>query len=152
MDRFGRENENIRLSLPTKRPIFSWTEHGKTPQSPMNPTVKRRIDLQVALRQLKKRKGSTVSFLTREDNSRDLLGNFHKDKSVWIRAKRRVLQCIASGYQFPCALQLKCGAFLKKSNADFVKSTMKRKTWMPRTQSKVLDTSNAIAQHFNYHE
>jgi len=33
-----------------------------------------------------------TSFLTRKDNSRDLLGKFHKDKSVWIRASWRVLQ------------------------------------------------------------
>jgi len=67
--------------------------------------VKKRIDLQVSLQQLKIHTGTTANFLTREDNSRDLLGKFHKDRSVWIRARRRVLQCLS--YQFPCALQLK---------------------------------------------
>jgi len=36
----GRGSENIRWSLPTNRPIFSWTDNGKTYQSPMNPRVK----------------------------------------------------------------------------------------------------------------
>jgi len=71
----------------------------------MNPTVKKRIDLQVSQQQLKIHTGSTANFLTREDSSRDLLGTFHKDRSVWIRARRRVLQCLS--YQFPCARQLK---------------------------------------------
>jgi len=41
----GRQSENIRWSLPTNRPIFSWTSNRTTHQSPMNPTVKQRIDL-----------------------------------------------------------------------------------------------------------
>ena len=69
--------------------IFHWTDQGITHRSPMNPTVKKRIDLQVSLQQLKTQKGGTANFLTREDNSRDLLGKFHKDRSVWIRARRR---------------------------------------------------------------
>jgi len=71
----------------------------------MNPTVKKRIDLQVSQQQLKIHMGSTANFLTREDSSRDLLGKFQMDRSVWIRARRRVLQCLS--YQLPCALQLK---------------------------------------------
>jgi len=39
----GREFENIRWSLPTNRPIFSWIENRKTHRSPMNPTVKKRL-------------------------------------------------------------------------------------------------------------
>ena len=97
----GRQSENIRWSLPTNRPIFYWTDKDIT----MNPTVKKRIDFQVSQQQLKIHSGSTANFLTREDSSRDLLGKFHKDSSVWIRAGRRVLQC--PFYQFPCALQLK---------------------------------------------
>ena len=73
----GRQSENIRWSLPSNRPIFHWTDQGTTHRSPMNPTVKKRIDLQVSLQQLKTQKGATANFLTREDNSRDLLGNFH---------------------------------------------------------------------------
>jgi len=101
----GRQSEYIRWSLPTNRPIFSWTENSLRHQSPMNPTVKKRIDSQVSWQQLKTQTGSTAKFLTREDNSRDLLGKFHKDRSVWIRARQRVLQCLS--YQFSCALQLK---------------------------------------------
>jgi len=78
----GRQSENIRWSLPTNRPIFSWTENDTTHRSPMNPTVKKIIDFQVSRQQLKTRTGSTANFLTREDNSRDLLGKFHKDRSV----------------------------------------------------------------------
>ena len=73
----------------------------------MNPTVEKRIDLQVSLQQLKIQTGSTANFLNREDNSRDLLRKFHKDRSV----RRRVLQCLS--YQFPCALQLKQWGILK---------------------------------------
>jgi len=92
-----RQSENIRRSLLTNRLIFSWTENGTTHRSLMNPTVKKRIDLQVARQQVKTPMGSTANFLIREDNSRDLLGKFHKDRSVWIRATRRVLQCRGSG-------------------------------------------------------
>jgi len=101
----GRQSENILWSLPTNRPILYWTDKGTTHCSPMNPTVKKRIDFQVSLQQLKIHTGSTANFLIRDDNSRDLLGKFHKDRSVWIWARRRVLQCLS--YQFPCALQLK---------------------------------------------
>jgi len=78
----------------------------------MNPTVKKRIDLQVARKQLKIQTGSTANFETMEDSSRDLLGKFHMDKIVWIRARRRVLQRLS--YQFPCALRLKMWGILKE--------------------------------------
>jgi len=78
----------------------------------MNPTVKKKIYFQVSRQQLKTHTGSTANFLTREDNSRDLLGNFHKERNVWIRARRRVLQCLS--YQFPCALQLAQWGILNK--------------------------------------
>jgi len=105
----GRQSENIRWSLPSNRPIFYWTDNGTTHRSPMNPTVKKRINLQVSQQQLKIRTGSTANFLTKEDSSRDLLGKFHKDRIVWIRSRRRVLQCLS--YQCPCALQLKQWAY-----------------------------------------
>ena len=115
-------------SLPTNRPIFYWTDNGTMHRSPMNPTVKMRIDFQVSRQQLKIHTGSRANFLTREDNSKDLLGKFHKDRRVWIRARRRVLQCLS--YQFPCALQLKrwgilnevkcrlCEKYYKENNRD----------------------------------
>jgi len=88
----GRQSENIRWSLPTNRPIFYWTDNGTTHRSPMNPTVKKKIDLQVSQQQLKIHTGTTANcYLTREDSSRDLLGKVHKDRSVWIRARRRVI-------------------------------------------------------------
>jgi len=37
----GRQNENIRWSLPTNRPIFSWNDNGTTHSSPMNPRSKK---------------------------------------------------------------------------------------------------------------
>jgi len=46
----------------------------------MNPTIKKKIDLQVSQQQLKIHTGSTANFLTREDSSRDLLGKFHNDR------------------------------------------------------------------------
>jgi len=86
----GRLSENIRWSLPivTNRPIFFLTDNGIT--HPMNPTVKKRIDLQVS----RIHTGSTANFLTKEDNPRDILGIFHKDRSAWIQARRKVLQCL----------------------------------------------------------
>ena len=60
----GRQSENIRWSLPTNRPIFYWTDNGTTHRSPMNSTVKKRIDLQVSQQQLKIHTGSTANFLT----------------------------------------------------------------------------------------
>jgi len=98
----GRQSENIRWSLLTNRPIFYWSDNGIMHHSPVNSTVKKRIDLQVPH---KINSGSTANFLTREESSRTLLGKFHKDRSVWIRARQRVLQCLSC--QFPCALQLK---------------------------------------------
>jgi len=41
----GRQSENIRWSLPTIRPIFSWTDNGTKHQSPMNQTVKKKSTL-----------------------------------------------------------------------------------------------------------
>jgi len=120
----GRQSENIRWSLSTNKPI-SLTENGTSHRSPMNPTVKKRIDLQVARKQHKSHTGSTANFLTREDNSRDLRGEFHKDRSVWIRARRRVLQCIA--YQFPCALQLKKWGILKQVKCRLCEKYYKEK-------------------------
>jgi len=80
----GRQSEIIRWSLQTDRPIFYWNDNDITHHSPMNPTVRKRIDSQVSQQQLKIHSGSTANFLTREDSSRDLLGKFHKDSSVWI--------------------------------------------------------------------
>jgi len=148
----GRQSENIRWSLPTNRPIFSWTENGTSHRSPRNPTAKKRIDLQVARKQPKSHTGSTANFLTREDTSRDLLGKFHKDKSVWIRARRRVLQCIS--YQFPCDPQLNFGSgvYLKRSNADYAENITRKRKKILQTQSKVWDTYNVIAQLYNSHQ
>jgi len=100
-----RQSDNIRWSLPTNRPIFYWTDNDITHHSPMNPTVKKTIDFQVSQQQLKIHSGSTANFLTREDSSRDLPGKFLKNNSEWIRARRRVPQCLS--FQFSCALQLK---------------------------------------------
>jgi len=45
---------------------------------------------------------------------------------------------------------IRCGAYLKRSNADYVKSiTRKKKSETPQTQSKVWDTYNVIAQSYN---
>jgi len=44
----GRQSENIRWSLPSNRPIFYWTDNGVTHRSPVNPTVQKRINLQVS--------------------------------------------------------------------------------------------------------
>ena len=97
-----------------------------------HPTVKKRINLQVSQQQLKIHTGSTA-FLMREDSSRDLLGKFHKDRSVWIRARRRVLQCLS--YQFPCALQLKQWGILHE--VDSAKNITKQETFQnPRIRSR----------------
>jgi len=71
----GRQSENIRWSLPTNRPIFYWTDNDITHHSPMNPTIKKRIDFQVSQQQFNIHSGSTANFLTREDSSRDLQAN-----------------------------------------------------------------------------
>jgi len=83
----GRQSDNVRWSLPTNKPIFYWTDHGTTHRSPMNPTVKKRIDLQVSQLHM----GSTANFLTREDNSRDFLGKFYmlEVRSVYMVYKTR---------------------------------------------------------------
>ena len=132
-------------------PIFYWTDNSITHHSPMNPTVKKRIDFQVSRQQLKAHTGSTANFLIREDNSRDLLGKFRKDRSVWILARRRGLQCLS--YQFPCALNLNNRAYSTMSNADYAENiTRKKKSENLQTQSKAWDTYNATAQSYNSHE
>jgi len=120
----GRQSENIRWSLPSNRPI-------------MNPTIKKKINLQVSEQQLKIHTGSTANFLTRVDSSRDLLGKFHKDRSVWIRARRRVLQCLS--YQFPCALQLKQWVILNE-----VKCRLCKKYYKARNSSEPPDTVESV--------
>ena len=104
---------------------FTWTDNGTTHRSPMNPTVEKRIDFQVARQELKTQTGSTANFLIREDNSRDLLGKLHNDRSVWIRARRRVLQCLS--YQFPCALQLQTWSILKDVKCRLCEKNYKEK-------------------------
>ena len=47
----GRQSENICWSLPSNVPIFYWTDNGTTHRSPMNPSVKKRINLQVSQQQ-----------------------------------------------------------------------------------------------------
>jgi len=121
----GRQSENIDWSLPTNRPILYWTDNGTTHRSPMNPTVKKKIDLQVSQQQLDIHTGSTANFLTREDSSRDLQGKFHKDRSVWIQARRRVPQCLS--YQFPCALQLKQWGILNEVKCHLCEKYYKEK-------------------------
>jgi len=120
----GRQSQSIRWSLPTNRPIFSWTENGITHRSPMDPTVKKRIDSHVSWQQLKTHTRSTANFLTREDNSRDLLGKFHKDRSVWIRARRRVVN--ASHTNSLARSNLKSGAYSTMSNVDYAKNITTR--------------------------
>jgi len=146
----GRQIENIRWSLPTNRPIFNGTTH----RSPMNPTVKKRIDLQVSQQQLKIHTGSTANFLIREDNSRDLLGKFHKDRSVWIRAKRRVLQCLS--YQFTCALQLKQWGMLNEVKCRLCEIYYKEKNVRDHPDSVEsvghIQCSGMIGRIYNSHE
>jgi len=143
----GRQSENIRWSLPTNRPIFSRTKNGTTHHSPMNPTVKKRIDLQVARKQLKTQTRSTTNCLIREDDSRDLPGKFHKDESVWIRVRQKVLQCILN--QFPCALQSEMWGILKEVKCTLCEKYYKEKMLNLQTQSKVWDTYNAVTQPYN---
>ena len=59
----GRQSENIRRSLPTNRSIFYWIDTGITHRSPMNPTVKKRIDFQVAKQQQKIHNGINSKLL-----------------------------------------------------------------------------------------
>jgi len=118
-------------------PIFYWTDNGTTHRSPMNPTVKKRIDLQVSQQQLKIHTGSTANFLTREDSSRNLPGKFHKDRSVWIRARRWVLQCLC--YQFPCTLQLKQWGILNE-----VKCRLCEKYYKEKNILDPLDTVESV--------
>jgi len=73
----------------------------------------------------------------REDSSRDLLGKFHKDRSVWIRARRRVLQCLS--YQFPCALQLKQWGILHE-----VKCRLCEKYYKARNLPEPPDTVESV--------
>jgi len=67
----GRESE-MRCSLKSHfRPIFTWTENRGNYQSPINPTVKQRIDAKIAFRQTTAHQGDKADFLKGEDNSRD---------------------------------------------------------------------------------
>jgi len=105
----GRQSENTRWSLPTNRPILYWTDNGTTHRSPMNPTVKKRIDLQVSQQQLKIHTGSTANFLTREDSSRDLLGNSIRTEVYGYRQDK---QCYnASLINFPVRYNSNNGAY-----------------------------------------
>ena len=121
----GRQSQNIRWFLPTNKPIFYRTDNDITHHSPMNSTVKKRIVFQVSQQQLKIHSGSTANFLTSEDSSRDLLGKFHKDSSVWIQARRRVLQCLS--YQFSCALQLKQWGMMNEAKCRLCEKNNKDK-------------------------
>ena len=53
----------------------------------MDQTVKKRNDMQVAMRQTTAHSKDTANLLKRQDNFKDLLGKFDKDKTVctWAR-------------------------------------------------------------------
>ena len=67
----------------------------------MNTTVKARINLMVARLQTSNHSNFTTVFLKEEDNSKEILGRYWKNKEKSIKAKRRLLQSI--GYQIPVA-------------------------------------------------
>ena len=73
----------------------------------MDQTVKKRNDMQVAMRQTTAHSKEMANLLKREDNSKNLFGKFDKDKSVCTRARQRVRQCLF--FQFPCTLHLNVG-------------------------------------------
>ena len=102
----GREDvENERWGGPSSQPTFSWTEAGVVHRCCMNKTLRARVNVKVAELQLALHDNFTSEFLNRDDNSRDLLGNYWKDKPIPDRSKRRLLQSIS--HQFPCAKLLK---------------------------------------------
>jgi len=117
----------IFIKIKAHRGDIYWTDNGTTHRSNMNPTVKKKIVLQVSQQQLKIYMGSTANFLIREDSSRDLLGKFHKDRSVWIRARQRVLQCLS--YQFPCALQFKPWGILNDVKCRLCEKNLRKRTY-----------------------
>jgi len=124
----GRRRKTKReysLVPPNEQTIFYWTDNGTMHCSPMNPTVRKKIELQISQQQLKIHTGSIANFLTREDISRDLLGKFHKNRSVWIRARQRMLQCLS--YQIPCALQLKQWGILNDVKRSLCEKYYKKK-------------------------
>ena len=69
----------------------------------------------VAILQIPNHSNFTTPFLMEEDNSREILGKYWKDKEINIKAKGRLLQSIA--YQFPVAATLKRWGILP--NDDF---------------------------------
>jgi len=71
----------------------------------MNKTLWTRVQFKVSELQLPLHKNYTSEFLSREDNSRDLLGKHWQDKTVPDQSKRCLLQSI--GHQFSCAKLLK---------------------------------------------
>ena len=105
------KNKRNQTCLPTNRPIFYWTNNDITHHSPMNPTVKKRIDFQVSQQQLKIHSASTANFLAREVSSRDLRGKFHKNSSVWIRARRTPGCYNASLINLPARFNSNIGAY-----------------------------------------
>ena len=102
----GRDDvRNERWGGPSSKPTFSWTEAGAVHRCSLNKTLRSRVHAKVAELQLPLHDNFTSEFLNRDDNSRDLLGNYWKDKAIPDRSKRRLMQSIS--HQFPCAKLLK---------------------------------------------
>ena len=71
----------------------------------MSKSVKARVNLMVAKRELPKHNGRIATFLKMKDHGREILGLHWADKNAPIKAKRRLLQSIS--LQFPCAATFK---------------------------------------------
>ena len=99
----------IFIKIKAHRGDIYWTDNGTTHRSNMNPTVKKKIVLQVSQQQLKIHTGSTANFLTREDSSRDLLGNSIRTEVYGYRQDK---QCYnASLINFPVRYNSNNGAY-----------------------------------------
>ena len=104
-DKGALATDNVRWSCQRLKPIFSWKVGEKLHRRVMSKSVKARVNLMVAKRELPKHNGAVAAFLKKEDHGREFLGLHWADKNAPIKAKRRLLQCIS--LQFPCAATFK---------------------------------------------
>jgi len=91
----GRQ-DNFIWEEPSLLPIFCWTSEGIEHRCPLNKTLSIRVNKNVAQLQLALHDNFTSRFLIRENNSRELLGAYWQDKTIFDRSKRRLLQSIGN--------------------------------------------------------
>ena len=86
-DKGALATDNLRWNCPRLKPIFSWKVGEMPHRGVMSKSVKARVNLMVAKRELPKHNGRVATFLKLKDHGREILGQHWSDRNVPFKAK-----------------------------------------------------------------